>query len=166
MGICTFKRETDVERNIKILIQEILDNKESPLYNLIDVYISDNGNTLPLKNGINIRLFIYSIIRIMVVVQDLQEQWLNQRSIKWYILQLYYLMDDDILLLPSVFIRLHYFVRVLKDEFKNSIIGGANLNLQKENIQSETCGFYNAKMGGILLQNKMVWICVIKKILF
>ncbi len=168
LGICTFKRETDVERNIKILIQEILDNKESPLYNLIDIYISDNGNTLPLKKW-NQYPFIHifynknyggsaGFTRTMIE----SEIYKNDTFYNYIIL-----MDDDILLLPSVFIRLHYFVRVLKDEFKNSIIGGANLNLQKKNIQSETCGFYNAKNGrNIITKQNGLDLCNKENIIF
>lgn len=147
-GICTFKREVDLENNLNTLIEDILENEQSPLYNLIDVYISDNGKTLPLKKWEK-----YPSIHISYnknyggsagFTRTMIESGIyNDNTLYNYII----LMDDDILLWPTVLIRLNCFARVLKSEFKNNIIGGANLDLHKRNIQTETCGFYNAING-------------------
>lgn len=46
VDICTFKREKYVERNMKILKRDILENPESPCYNKIWIHISDNACSL------------------------------------------------------------------------------------------------------------------------
>ena len=46
IAICTFKREAFVEKNIRILNEEILNNPASPLYGRMKVFIADNGKSL------------------------------------------------------------------------------------------------------------------------
>ena len=49
IGICTFRREEFVRKNLKILKEAILEKDSSPLYGHMEVFIADNGRTL--ENG-------------------------------------------------------------------------------------------------------------------
>lgn len=49
INICTFKRDAFVLRNINILKENIIDNPNNCLSQHLQVYISDNGHTLPIK---------------------------------------------------------------------------------------------------------------------
>ena len=44
--ICTYKREKYVCDNVRLLNQDIIENPDSPLYGRVEVFISDNGQTL------------------------------------------------------------------------------------------------------------------------
>ena len=46
IGICTFKREKYVERNMKVLKENLLNNENALSYGNLSVCISDNGGTL------------------------------------------------------------------------------------------------------------------------
>ena len=46
IGICTFKREKYVERNMKVLKENLLNNENALSYGHLSVCISDNGGTL------------------------------------------------------------------------------------------------------------------------
>ena len=46
IGICTFRRETFIANNMKVLSEYILENPDSPLYGNLEIFISDNAKTL------------------------------------------------------------------------------------------------------------------------
>ena len=46
IGICTFKREAYVTKNIGILNEHIIENQNSDLNGHLEVFVSDNGQTL------------------------------------------------------------------------------------------------------------------------
>ena len=46
VDICTFRREPFVMGNIARMRSDILENAASPLHNHLEVFVSDNGQTL------------------------------------------------------------------------------------------------------------------------
>ena len=144
IGICTFKREMFIYRNIKILKDFILLNNNLELSNHIDVYIADNGKTLE-KNKLNhnkIHLienkntggaggFTRTIIEMN---KDKSEKKIT------HVL----LMDDDIIIEPMSIIKTFNFLRIIKDEYKDIFIGGAMLRLDNQYTQTESGAIWNA----------------------
>lgn len=49
VGICTFRREKFIMKTLDTLRRGLIENESSPLYQRLYVYVSDNGNTLPLS---------------------------------------------------------------------------------------------------------------------
>ena len=47
------------------------------------------------------------------------------------------LMDDDILLPESTLERMHALLKLLKDEYKDSLVGGAMFSLSEQQVQTE-----------------------------
>ena len=46
LGICTFKREEFLKRNVNLVLNHIINNPDSPLYGNLEVYVSDNVQTI------------------------------------------------------------------------------------------------------------------------
>lgn len=143
---CTFKREVELKKNVDQLTNNIVLNPNSELYEKLDIYIADNGNTLSLdmfdetdhiylfgnKNyggsaGFT-RCIIESVFRT------------KQKKFSHIIL-----MDDDALILPHVVERTFNLLRVLKPEMKGKMIGGAMLDLGRQTIQLENGAYVNPK---------------------
>lgn len=136
MGVCTFRREQYITANLKAIKKQILNNKESPLYNRLDIYVSDNANTLPLdfKNK-HIRIFYNPNTggsggftrTIMEALHDKDEKHFT------HVL----LTDDDIRLDPAAVEKLGVFLRCVQDKYRESFIGGSMFRLDQMHIQSE-----------------------------
>lgn len=56
IGICTFRREEFVKKTLETLKRETMENPDSPLYQNVYVYVSDNGQTLPYEELSNDRI--------------------------------------------------------------------------------------------------------------
>lgn len=144
IGICTFKREAFIYRNIQILKDFILNNHNVELKNHLDVYIADNGQTLE-KDKIN-----HSRIHLMKnkntggaggFTRTIIE--MNKDSKAKNITHVL-LMDDDIIIEPLSIIKTFNFLRIIKEEFKDSFVGGAMLRLDNQFIQTESGATWNA----------------------
>lgn len=144
VGICTYKREEFLKRNVTILKEQVLENKLSPLYKNLEVYIADNGQTLNknLFNSDKIHLFpsknlggSAGFTRTMIesLIHDKQKGFTH-----------IVFMDDDILLPISTVERLHALLLFLKEEYQESMIGGTLLGLQNQSLQVE----FGAKFNG------------------
>lgn len=147
IGICTFRREEFIERNLKAIRENILDNRDSLLYNKLEVFISDNGQSLDLDktNGRHIRC-VYNanlggsggFTRCMIEAKKKQEE-LGLTNI--------ILMDDDILLDTNVLERTYAFLSMLRPDHRNSLVGGGMLILSDKSKQFENAALY---YGGML----------------
>ena len=138
IGMCTFRRESYVCNNIKMLEERILNNENSVLYNNLDIYISDNGQTLgntfdnpfvrvfPNENAGGAGGFTRTFIEILK----------NRENGYTHIL----VMDDDIKLSPDTLERTYCFLKMLKETYRNIILGSSFLNLDKPNMQVEIGG--------------------------
>jgi len=148
LAICTYHRETFVERNMRMLLDNVFCNPASLLHGRIKVYISDNGNTLrpdhfdnssvviiPNKNSGGAGGFSRSAIE---AIED------NVYSATHIIL-----MDDDIQFSVDALERTYIFLRLLKSEYLTGMIGGAMLRMDLRNIQHAAGETFTAN-GGIL----------------
>ena len=138
VGICTCRREKELRRNIGEIVTGIYENKNTDLAELPDVYIADNGHTLPPEEfGYPDKIKVFAnrnyggsagFTRCMTEVCF--------RSQKKYSHLL--LMDDDALIKAFVIERIYDLLRILKEEYSAYFVGGALFSksvplLQKEN---------------------------------
>lgn len=151
IGICTFKREKFIENNLNILKESILENKSSVLNQKIEIFISDNGQSLEKERLETDKIHIYpnrnlggaggftrNLIEIMEHNKDFQIT---------HIL----LMDDDIVIEPESLVRTYILLSLVKEEYKDAFIGGAMLRLDIQYLQVEAGASWN---GGQLVSLK------------
>lgn len=145
VGICTFRREEFVQKNINTLKETIIENKKSPLYEKLDVYISDNGQTLPSDIvGEHVKVFPNlnlggsgGFTRCLIEIKNREED-------KGYTHVI--LMDDDIVFDSSVLVRNYVFLSALKEEYYDAMIGGGMLVLNEQFRQFENGAAYSEGM--------------------
>lgn len=132
--ICTYKREPYIKRNMDIIRDRILNNRESALQNHFDIIIIDNGQTLDSgfedmqliknRNTGGTGGFTRGIIEV-----------LRQKKQKYYTHIL--LMDDDIDIETETFERMYSLLSLLKENYRESFIGGSMLRRDEPYIQEE-----------------------------
>jgi len=120
--ICTYHREHYILNTLRMLSQKILNNPASMLYGKISVYVVDNGQTLASDMGKGIHVFPQpnqggSGGFSRAVLEALQEEK-NRYMI---------LMDDDIQFTVHCLERTWSFLRRLRPEYAESLLGGAML---------------------------------------
>ncbi len=134
--ICTFKREKEIDRNMNMIIDNLMENKKSPLYHNVSVYISDNGHTLGSDRYNNERIHIFEnknaggaggFTRTMI------ESVYRSGEDYTHII----LMDDDIELDTFVFERTYRLIQMVKKGYKRAVVGGAMLELKRRYKQFE-----------------------------
>lgn len=150
--ICTFKREKYIYKNMKLLGKVFWSNNNLTwARKKIFVYISDNAKTL---NESNIENENVKIIRNKNVggaggftrglIECLNEKQKNKITHAL-------LMDDDVMIQPESIYRTYIILSLLKDEYKDSYVGGAMLRLDKQWFQTESGSLWN---GGMLISRK------------
>lgn len=136
IGICTYKRESFVLKNLKAIQNAILDNPQSELYDKLEIIVSDNGQTLQNYNYFHPKVKIVSNInaggsggfaRCMLEAIT--------RSPDFHFTH-FILMDDDIILDSEVLARTYSFLRCLRDENRTKVLGGAMLKLESMSKQA------------------------------
>lgn len=144
LNICTYRREEYLKANIAQLQSEILNNPECQLYDKLEIFIADNGQTLgnslvtnkihvfPNANTGGAGGFSRGLHEILAVCDG--------KKITHTIF-----MDDDIKIIPQVIERTAIFLSYIKKEFTECIIPGAMLNMDNPNIQYEFAAQWNAK---------------------
>lgn len=147
IGICTFKREKFILKNLKAIQTAHLDNCESPLHNNLEIFVSDNGQTLDQYNFSHPKVRIYPNInaggsggfaRCMIeAVKANQDLCITN----------FILMDDDIVLNPAILLRTYHFLQFVKPEYQDRILGGAMLKLEEPGVQGISGCFWDAATG-------------------
>nr|MCR4796948.1 glycosyltransferase [Lachnospiraceae bacterium] len=146
-NICTFKREKELKRNVQKILSDIIDNPKSHLYRKAEVYISDNGQTLPLdlfdnrtdvhimpnKNAGGAGGFTRTIIESVLYRKE--EPFTH-----------FILMDDDIFFDSAVLERTYHILSLLKEEYKNVNLCGSMLELERRYMQFECGAFWEGVM--------------------
>lgn len=132
IGICTFKREKYVQRNIEVLKQITQEIPE------IETLVVDNGRTLtaqvpgvriiPNKNFGGSGGFTRSII-----------EYMERKNRVDYIL----LMDDDVVIEPSAVLRTWVFLGGLREEYRDRFLSGAMLIQSRPCVQYENSAYWN-----------------------
>lgn len=146
--ICTYRKEDFVRRNVELILEGMADGRCPSLDGRLEIYIIDNGESLPgdLFAG-------HPCIHILPnrnyggsagFARGMMEAVLYREGEAFTHL---ILMDDDILVLPETLERTYSFLRLLKEEYRQCILGGSMLLLENKSIQAEACGWYDASSG-------------------
>ncbi|MCR4675226.1 MAG: glycosyltransferase [Lachnospiraceae bacterium] len=146
-NICTFKREKEVEHNVKQIINDVLENQASPLYKNAEVYVSDNGQSLPLDlfgNRDDVHIFpnknaggAGGFTRTII------ESVLKRKGTPF---THFILMDDDIQFDSEVLERTYHILRMLKDEYKDANLCGSMLEREDRYMQFEGGAYWKGVM--------------------
>lgn len=145
IGICTFRREKFVENNLQILNQYILKNEDSELNGNLEVFISDNGQTLDIDKLSTEHIHIVKnkntggaggFTRDLIEMLEANKNGLGITHVL--------LMDDDITIDPEAILKTYRILRTLKDKYRDAFIGGAMLRNDAKNIQVESGASWNA----------------------
>ena len=142
IGICTFRREVYVAHNMRVLRETILENPQSPMYGKLEIFISDNSQTLGADiTTEDIHVFpnrnlggAGGFTRAMVEIKNVSVE----RGITHILL-----MDDDVRLNPDSLLRTYAMLRLIKKEHKDAFIGGHMLKIDAPNIQSEAADHWD-----------------------
>lgn len=153
IGICTFKREEAVTRNITRIFEDIINNPVAPLKDKLEVYVADNGQTVDSIQFNNDKVHLLPNLNLGgaggFTRTMIEAMFYDQAKAFTHII----FMDDDILLYPAVFERSYYLLQMLKPEYQKAILGGATVLLEKPYIQQESGALYRDKTFYIGLAN-------------
>ena len=161
---CTFRRERYITRNVGILNRDIMENPNSPVCNHLDMFISDNGQTLDVEAMQTDRVHIFpnrnvggagGFTRGMIEILDM----LPRRPFTHVLV-----MDDDVLINTNAILRTYRLLQFLKPEFQGKTVAGAMLRLDNRSLQHECGGWWD----GFCVRNDktMLDLTDIEKILF
>lgn len=151
INICTFKREKYVYKNMKMLEDEFLLNKDSELNGRLYVNISDNAKTIDTSQFESDYIRVYEnknlggaggFTRCLIESKKMQDSC-NLTHVL--------LMDDDVVMQPESIYRTYRILSLLKDEYKDSFVGGAMIRTDLQWFQTEAGGTWNA---GQLISHK------------
>lgn len=147
VGICTFRREPFIEKNLKLLRSNILENPKSLMHGHLEVFVSDNGKTLDIERlqTKNIHMFpnrnlggAGGFTRDLIEMSKVKEELHITHAL---------LMDDDIVIEPEALVKTYTLLSLLKDQYVDTFVGGAMLRLDQQSIQVESGASWN---GGFL----------------
>lgn len=136
IGICTYRREKYIQDNIDHLKCSILDNETSVLNDKVEVFISDNAETLQENNIASPKVHVFKnkntggsggFTRTMIEVNKANQCGSNFSHIL--------LMDDDIIFDSESIFRTFAILSILKNEYANSFVGGAMFFIDRKYIQ-------------------------------
>ncbi len=143
VGICTFRREEYVRKNLKILRSSILENEGSPLYGRMEVFIADNGRTLETQGMETQGIHIYpnrnlggsgGFTRALIEMKKSS----RHRGITHALL-----MDDDVVIEPEALAKTYAVLALAKEDYAGAFIGGAMLRLDRQAVQAEAGAAWN-----------------------
>lgn len=135
IGICTYRREEFVRKTLQSIQDAFLSQPGSILYQHLQVFVSDNGNTLPLStlNSDKIHIVYNRNVggsggfgRCMLETMHAMEQYHFTHIL---------LMDDDIKLEPETLFRTYMFLSMIRSQYQNYILAGALLRMDIPYIQ-------------------------------
>lgn len=136
VDICTYRRESYVQRNLMQLKERILDNRELEVSEHVSVYVIDNGKTLKdidtlqqIRKSSNGKIHILEnknaggaggFTRGMIeILRAKKEQCIPFTHVL--------LMDDDAVVEPDALVRIYGFLATVREEWKNITLGGTML---------------------------------------
>ncbi len=146
-GICTFHREAFVKKNLRVLLDEIINQKDSVLYGHLEVFISDNGRSLDAAEAADGHLHLYpnrnvggagGFTRCLLEMKKSAAQTGVTHAL---------LMDDDIVIEPQVLERTYMLLALRKEACQDLCVGGAMLRLDEQAVQFEAGAVWHADTG-------------------
>lgn len=160
LGICTFRREEYVEKNLRILQDEIIHNTDCALHGHLEVFISDNAKSLDTKRLQTEQVHIYpnrnyggtgGFTRCLIEMKRNEKKSAITHAL---------LMDDDVVIEPQALEKTYLLLALLKEEYLDAFIGGAMLRLDQQFIQHESgavlytdTGFLSSLKNGLDLRS-------------
>lgn len=152
VDICTFRRESFVMGNIARIRQDILNNDACPMHGHLEVFVSDNGQTLDYDalNSEAVHVVPNANVggaggftRGMIEILRANEAGAGITHVL--------VMDDDIVLDTDVLVRTYTLLSLRRPEARDAFVGGAMLRLDRPAIQVENGAAWNA---GQLISHK------------
>lgn len=140
IGICTFRREEFVARNMEIIKNEILCNSNSQVSGHLKICISDNAGTLDKNNIENAYIKIVKNKNLGGVggfTRTIIEH-LDAGNVSHILL-----MDDDAVISPESLERTYALLSFVSEKYYDYTIGGALLRLDRPLIQYENGADWN-----------------------
>ncbi|MCR4610516.1 MAG: glycosyltransferase [Lachnospiraceae bacterium] len=140
--ICTFKREEFVTRNVNQVINNIIKKKDCVMKDDVEVFVSDNGQTLPTDTFDCDKVHLFPNRNVGGAggfTRGMIEAVLYRQPTK---LSHVILMDDDIVLDAEVIERNYLFLKYLKKEYSKAMVGGELFELDKRYLQFEAGAAY------------------------
>lgn len=145
IGICTYKREEYVKNNLKNINDYIFNNKNCSLKSKLEIFISDNAQTLHSLSDANSHIHLVKnknsggsggFTRCMIEALHFNE--CNNEKLTHLIL-----MDDDVKFDPESIIRTYRILTLLKPQYLDAFIGGAMFKMSHPNIQHASGEFWH-----------------------
>lgn len=138
LGICTFQREEFLKKNVNLVLDKVVNNAMSPLCDHVEIYISDNGQTVPQDTFQSDKVHLFpsknaggagGFTRTMI-----ESLFYRQDSPFTHII----LMDDDIILSTDVLERTYHFLQFVDEEHHDMMVGGEMfmLNLRYKQFEA------------------------------
>lgn len=147
IGICTFKREEYVKNNISNINACIFENSDCELKNNLEIFISDNAQTLgsEFKDNPHVHLVENKnsggsggFTRCMIEALKYNEK------VKSGLTHLI-LMDDDVKFDPVSLLRTYKLLVLLKPEYIDAFIGGAMFKMSDPSIQHASGEYWHGE---------------------
>lgn len=141
IDICTFKREMYLKRNMELIRDHILENESSPVYEMAEVFISDNAKT------VGDMFADWNHVRVSAnantggvggFTRGMLEAKRQNIGITHCLI-----MDDDAIVDPAVIVRTIQFLRYMKKEYRGYTIGGSLLRQNTPYYQFELGAVWN-----------------------
>lgn len=146
IATCTFRREPYIKANMERIRQDILENTESPLKDHLNIYVIDNGQTLPSELFPDRQITLIpnantggsgGFTRGLIEILHDAETHPYTHAL---------LMDDDIELDTESLERTYSFIRCLKEKYQEATIGGAMLRNDAPCILEESGANWEGKL--------------------
>lgn len=146
LSVCTYRRESYMERNLRNLRRFFLDNSRSPLSSRMEVFVSDNAGTLDAESLADEKVHIFKsrnlggvggYARCILEIQKCRRE-------KGFTHILF--CDDDIVYEPEAIFRTYAFLSCLRQEYADAFAGGSMVRMDKPYLQVEAGALWNGGM--------------------
>lgn len=140
--ICTYKREEYIEKNLRTLDDELLSNKNSSVFDHLEIFVVDNGRSLNQEALQTDRIHLYPNRNLGGAggfTRGLIEIYNNSRFHATHVL----FMDDDVIIEPDAIVRTYMILSLIRKEYEDAFIGGAMLSLDQPYMQTESGAVWN-----------------------
>lgn len=144
--ICTYRRSREIQRNLSVLQSTAFFDRHSPVSGKLRVYVVDNASELSLSSGHGISVFHNPNTGGSGGFSRGICECIRQRE--KYGISHVVLMDDDVLICEETFTRLYALLSTLREEYRQTVVGGRMFRLDEKHIQSTASEIWN---GGNLL---------------
>lgn len=129
--ICTYRREDYVYANMKMLQDTIFTKPESMLHGHLRAYIADNGQTLDTQMLQEEAIKVFPNLNGGGAAGFTRAMMEANADKDTYGLTHFILMDDDLVFTQQSLERTYMFLRFLKPEYRDCMLGGAMLKLNE-----------------------------------